>query len=921
MSRTKNTLWVLIVSLICACYSVADTPQLSASPDSLFFRQAGQTFQVAVSARNATLGAWTAAAASTGNWLTVSPASGSGAGMVTVSANTASLAQGEYSGTVTISATGFTSAVVKVELELEGNGGGPGGPPSMLLVRPGALQFRAFLGGSAPKSQELDIFNPAGAASSWTLTTSVTTPAGGKWLKTSATSGTGKSTVDVSVDPTGLATGEYAAKITVVSGTSQASVAVSLRVDAAQPAHLVIDPRAFNFIVDPMNSTQPPAAKIMNVKNAGGGTLSWTATSTVTSPTGGKWLSITPASGTGEGTISIKADPTGLSAGMYSGTVTVKAGSDTAQALVFLRIVGPDKPVVVVSPRAITFTATGGTASPASRTINVSSKATGLTYAATASTAKGGDWLKITGASGAVPGTITATATPGTLAPGVYTGSIAVKISGATQETKNVTVALKVFGPNDAARLEVEPAAVAFTAVKGGSNPSAKTVKLEPEGITSLAWTAAATTASGGSWLSVSPTSGTTTATANSSLSISVTLGTLNTGNYTGTVVVTPAASSNVPPVSIRVMLVVSATAGAHQNGSQVDFASPAAGAAAGPLLALFTQPSDHFISESDLPLNVSVTVLDSSGAPVEGANVVVSSSNTEPDMVLTDLGGGQYAGVFRALGSGTLTLSGSAQADAQASSAFTVSGDVQSGVSQQAIVFQNGAVSAASVSLAASAPVAPGSLLSVFGLGIAGSGGGAPGGAALPSSLNGVSVKIGGFDAALVTATPGAMDQINLQVPFEVNGAAQADIVVNNNGVISVPETITIGNAPALFTMSQDGTGDGAFLHSDNITMISAGSPAHSGETIVLYATGFGPVSPAVQTGALASGTTSIAGNVVVSIGGQIAVVQYAGLAPGFAGLYQLNVVVPSGISGDVPVVVSVDGTPATGQATVPIN
>ena len=923
MIHTKNT--YLLAFLLCfGSLAVADTPQLSVNPDSLFFRQNGASqapaaMTVGLTAKGATLGAFTATAATTsgGSWLSVTPTSGSGAGSLNVSVKVGSLGAGEYSGTITVAAAGFaTPAVVKVTLEVNGNGdeNSDHGGAATMLVHPSSLKFSAVAGGPAPKAQELDITTPAGANAAWTAVVSVSTPSGGKWLKASPTSGTGKGSVDVSVDPTGLAQGQYTGQVLVTSGSSSSTVAVSLTVGAAQPAKLVIDPAAFNFIVEP-NSTQAPAPRTLNIKNAGGGTFTWTASAAISSPTGGKWLTITPTSGSGPGTITLKADPTGLGVGMYAGTVTVKAGTDSSTAQVFLRILGPAKPVVVVAPKSLTFTATpGGVVAPATRTVNINSNTTGLTYTATATTAKGGNWLTISGASGGVPGAITASATAGTLAPGIYTGSIQVKIAGAAQEVHNVAVVLKVFASNEPAHLEVEPGALAFTGVKGGTSPAAKTVKLIPENIASVAWSATATTASGGSWLSVSPASGTTTATANSVLNVSVSLGSLATGTYKGSVLVTPAIASNVPPVTIGVTLIV--TSGSTMQPDLVARSvSGGAAIAAGPLVALFTSPGDHFTSAADLPLNVAVTLLDSAGSPVTGATITVSSSNSEPDMILTDLGGGQYAGVFQALGSGTLTLSGAAQLDTQGATAFTVSGDVESAVSQPTIIFQNGAVSAASYAVSPT-PVAPGSLLSVFGLGMAGSGG-AAGSGSLPTTLGGVTVTIGGFTSPLVSVVPGVGDQINLQVPFELNGLAQADIVVNNNGVLGVPNTVAIGVAPAFFTLSQSGTGAGAFLHGATFAPVSSTSPAQAGEVLLLYATGLGVVSPSIQTGALAT-TANVVGNVTVTIGGFQATVQYAGTAPGFAGLYQLNVVVPSGVSGDAQVVVLVDGVPATGRATV---
>jgi uncharacterized protein (TIGR03437 family) len=86
---------------------------------------------------------------------------------------------------------------------------------------------------------------------------------------------------------------------------------------------------------------------------------------------------------------------------------------------------------------------------------------------------------------------------------------------------------------------------------------------------------------------------------------------------------------------------------------------------------------------------------------------------------------------------------------------------------------------------------------------------------------------------------------------------------------------------------------------------------PARAGDVITLYGIGFGPVTPASTPGTIASGTTAVRGNVTVQFGSTPATLQYAGMAPGFVGLYQFNVTVPAVAAGDQPLVVSMNGTP----------
>jgi uncharacterized protein (TIGR03437 family) len=91
----------------------------------------------------------------------------------------------------------------------------------------------------------------------------------------------------------------------------------------------------------------------------------------------------------------------------------------------------------------------------------------------------------------------------------------------------------------------------------------------------------------------------------------------------------------------------------------------------------------------------------------------------------------------------------------------------------------------------------------------------------------------------------------------------------------------------------------------------VGAGSPASRGEWLVLYVNGLGAVTPDVQSGSVPAGLSSAVNLVSVSVGGVAAEVYFAGLAPGFIGLYQINFKVPetAPVGAEVPLIVTVAG------------
>jgi uncharacterized protein (TIGR03437 family) len=198
---------------------------------------------------------------------------------------------------------------------------------------------------------------------------------------------------------------------------------------------------------------------------------------------------------------------------------------------------------------------------------------------------------------------------------------------------------------------------------------------------------------------------------------------------------------------------------------------------------------------------------------------------------------------------------------------------------------------------------MAPGSLAAIYGSGLATSTVSATG-FPLPTQLGGAAATIGGIAAPILYASPG---QLNVQIPFEVP-AGNATLSVTVNGAPAGTGTVPVqASAPGLFLISEGGA---AVVNQDG-TVNSPSRPAASGSVVSAYLTGLGPVNPAGVTGAAAPSNplSTVTGSVTAAIGSTPAIVQFAGLAPGFAGLYQVNIVVPSMRTGSYALQVTANG------------
>jgi uncharacterized protein (TIGR03437 family) len=201
---------------------------------------------------------------------------------------------------------------------------------------------------------------------------------------------------------------------------------------------------------------------------------------------------------------------------------------------------------------------------------------------------------------------------------------------------------------------------------------------------------------------------------------------------------------------------------------------------------------------------------------------------------------------------------------------------------------------------------VAPGMEVAIFGSALASST--VPASTVpLSLSLSDTSVTFNGVSAALYFVSDG---QINAQMPWNVLSANQipgtVNVVVTRGGVASAPVSVSVAAAaPGIYSIPP-GAGYAIAINPDGSLAAPAGGipgvathPAKAGDTLIVLATGLGAVNPPLANGAAPAVTTFAVTTPSALIGGKSAQVAFAGLAPGFPGINQLNIVVPGGASG----------------------
>ena len=225
------------------------------------------------------------------------------------------------------------------------------------------------------------------------------------------------------------------------------------------------------------------------------------------------------------------------------------------------------------------------------------------------------------------------------------------------------------------------------------------------------------------------------------------------------------------------------------------------------------------------------------------------------------------------------------------------------------------------------SASIAPATWIEIYGLNVATD---TPGeewsgsnftGNNAPTNLGNTTVTVGGQSAFVDYISAG---QVNAQVPSNI-GTGQQPVVVTTLGGSSEPFMVNVNATQAALlappSFDVKGTQYVVALFPNQLYVLPpkaipgiASQRALPGDTILLYGIGFGPLGDGTPAGVIDTAQNQLTASLDVSIGGTSAKVAYAGLTPGFVGLYQFNIVVPNVPASDqTPLTFTLNGTPGT--------
>jgi uncharacterized protein (TIGR03437 family) len=770
---------------------------------------------------------------------------------------------------------------------------------SNLQLSSSRLAFNGVANGPQLPTQAITVTSIDGSSVAFALLvdSGSTGTAAPSWVTVTPTQATTPAQIRVTVNPSGLATGPYSARVQL---TDRQGRPLGIII----PVNVQLSSGTSEFDVEPSEVTLSSSVAAGNVRQ---GMLVQSLGSAPVSPVtvsvtaGYPWLSAAVPTCTTICPVNINVAVSSLSPGAHTGLlhVTTALGSKDVPVSVYAADHGPFDQL---STSAVFFEAIQTSGLMDSRGVSL------LNNGDSASTwsldiPDGASWLSVSPTSGVIvpsqSASLTVSMNLGNQAPGTYSSMVRISSQDPGFLTLYLPVILRVDVSGTTATPILSTGGAVLSSQSGALDAVQQQVTLSAASATPITYEASP---QGSNWLSLIPLRGQASS---SPTPLAISAAAMNEGQgfYSGLINVGFGVSS------VRTMHVGFAVTGVT-------------GVACQPQLSYLTETAipDNFALHSGAPTPLEVVFVDDCGNPITNGTVTASFSNGDPAIEMISTGNGHYVQTWTPLNPSASLPNGNLSAAFQgfASGLSPALTEVIGSVTMDSLpaIATGGVLNNLSPQIGA--PVAPGTVVQLYGSSLAtGAGSATIINGQLSTTIGGVSVLVGGLNAPLFYTSSG---QIDLQIPSELQPNQQYQVIVDNNGVRSKPESInTTAVQPGLASFP-----DGTVIAQDiNYQLINAQNPAHAGDVITLYLTGMGATTPAVPTG-MVSPATPLAVTTVqpqVTIDGVAGEVSFSGLTPGAVGLYQINVRIPAGArTGDLPLVVSQNGV-MSNTAMVPVG
>ncbi len=565
-------------------FSVGGTASsnFTATPTALSFTAtpggASLSQPVAIGSTGAPNSVFFATTTTNASWLTTSLGGSSvfAPASLSVIANPANLAAGNYQGTVTFTPAANTAPPINVPVTFTVSAG------QQLVVNPTTLSFNTA-GGQL--SVPVSIGVNSGANVPFSVSISYPGLAALNWLSTNVTSGQTGSSIILSATGAGsLPAGEYAATVTLSSpGLANVNIPASLSTSAGSTgARFLVDSSPIAITVSPAGTT----TRTLTLSTSTGTNIPYTVSVQYTSPQNPavNWLGLTNAAGTTPSPVSINAGASTLPAGTYSANLIITSTSPGFAALtvpVTMTVTVTGSQVLTASPSTLSFAYSGGSP-PISQNVQLGLNPATPAQPATVSTlydVAGQSWLTA----------VLASPTPGSIATGTLVG-VGVNVAGLANGTYTARIRIQVTGGGVSNSLVDIPVTLTISGIAGGGNP---TVLFSPAQLsfsavlngpaldqnltlaTNVAPAVSYMLSSNTSWITVLASSGTTPGTA----FIRVNPAGLAAGTYSGSVMLNAIGAAN-NGATVPVSLTISSSSQALVlNPNSLSFVAQANGA------------------------------------------------------------------------------------------------------------------------------------------------------------------------------------------------------------------------------------------------------------------------------------------------------------------------------------------------------